>query len=78
MRVIAARKSGEYRWFVSRGQAEWDAQGQPRRMAGSMTDINDRKRNETLLQEVASQKIADQAAALEAQRQSRLAALNLL
>jgi PAS domain S-box-containing protein len=71
-------KSGEYRWFASRGQAEWDEQGQARRMTGSLADITERKRAEAALHEITTQKIAEQAAALEAQRQARLAALNLL
>ena len=37
-------KAGEYRWFRARGQALWDASGQATRMAGSITDISDRKR----------------------------------
>jgi hypothetical protein len=41
-------------------------------------DITERKRAEASLQEISTQKIAEQAAALEAQRQARLAALNLL
>ncbi len=34
-------KSGEYRWFRSRGQARWDAQGKPTRMAGSIADVTE-------------------------------------
>src|SRR5262249_51189504 len=36
-------KSGEYRWFRSRGQAVWDATGRAVRMAGSLADIHDHK-----------------------------------
>ncbi len=39
-------KQGDYKWFVSRGQAEWDPAGQPLRMSGSITDITERKRVE--------------------------------
>ncbi|MBL0209826.1 MAG: PAS domain S-box protein [Holophagaceae bacterium] len=35
--------SGEYRWFRSRGQAIWNAEGRATRMAGSMNDITPRK-----------------------------------
>ncbi len=44
-------KQGDYRWFVSRGQAEWDADGRPLRMAGFITDITERKALDTALQE---------------------------
>ncbi len=44
-------KSGEYRWFRSRGQAQWDAEGRPIRMAGSIQDITDRKEAEDRLRE---------------------------
>ena len=42
-------RSGEYRWFRSRGQALWDEAGRPLRMAGSLTDINKRKISEAKL-----------------------------
>src|SRR5690606_38312397 len=32
-------KSGEYRCFRARGQAIWDKEGKPLRVAGSITDI---------------------------------------
>jgi len=45
-----AMKSGEYRWFIGRGQAVWDEQGRPVRMSGSFTDINARKLAQEALQ----------------------------
>ena len=36
-------KHGEYRWFHVRGQAVWNADGTPLRMAGSLEDIHERK-----------------------------------
>jgi diguanylate cyclase (GGDEF)-like protein/PAS domain S-box-containing protein len=36
-------RDGSYRWVLCRGVAERDAQGQATRMAGSLTDITDRK-----------------------------------
>lgn len=44
-------KSGEYRWFRARGQAVWDKDGNPTRMAGSISDITDRKDVEIALRE---------------------------
>lgn len=42
-------RSGEYRWFIARGQAIWDAAGRPLRMAGSLNDITHRKEAEDRL-----------------------------
>ncbi len=36
-------KSGTYRWFRASGQALWDEQGRPLRMAGSLTDVTERR-----------------------------------
>jgi len=42
-------KDGSYKWVLSRGQAIWDSSGRPIRMAGSQSDITERKRNEAEL-----------------------------
>jgi diguanylate cyclase (GGDEF)-like protein/PAS domain S-box-containing protein len=42
-------KSGEYLWVQMRGKALWDTAGRAVRMAGSMTDISDRKKQEAAL-----------------------------
>jgi len=42
-------KDGTYRWVLGRGLAVRDAQGEPSRMAGSLTDIADRKKVEETL-----------------------------
>ncbi len=36
-------KSGKWRWFKSKGQALWDQDGKPYRMAGALIDIHDVK-----------------------------------
>jgi PAS domain S-box-containing protein len=42
-------RSGEYRWFQARGKSVHDALGSATRMAGSITDITDRKQAEAQL-----------------------------
>ncbi|MDA0740240.1 MAG: ATP-binding protein [Nitrospirae bacterium] len=44
-------KSGEYLWFHVRGQAIWSKEQQPTRMAGSLRDITERKREQDELQQ---------------------------
>src|SRR5262249_35642309 len=44
-------KAGVYGWFLARGQAIWDGNGQATRMAGSITDINERRQAEEALRE---------------------------
>lgn len=40
------RKNGDYLWISLRGKGIWDEQGNPIRIAGSITDITERKINE--------------------------------
>jgi PAS domain S-box-containing protein len=42
-------KSGDYRWFETRGQGLWNRHGQPIHMVGSLRDITDRKQTEEQL-----------------------------
>lgn len=56
---------GEYRWYSAAGQAIWNEQEQPIRMAGSMRDITERKQIE---REVQLQHQRDQLMAAIAQR----------
>ena len=44
---------GAVRWFRGRGQAVWDENGRPLRMAGSISDITDRRIAQQLLRETA-------------------------
>jgi len=44
-------RDGQYRWFRSRGQAVWGADGKAIRMAGSLTEIHDRKIAEEALRQ---------------------------
>lgn len=43
-------KDGSYKWILALGQALWDETGEPIRMAGTHTDINDRKQREKALE----------------------------
>jgi diguanylate cyclase (GGDEF)-like protein/PAS domain S-box-containing protein len=42
-------RDGNWRWIMDRGQAIWDERGRAVRMAGSHTDITERKRAEDIL-----------------------------
>lgn len=44
-------KGGEYKWFLARGQAEWNEDGEAVRMTGTISDIEERKRAERALGE---------------------------
>ncbi len=44
-----SRKDGQYHWMLARGVAVWDPAGFARRIAGSQTDIHDRKKLEEQL-----------------------------
>lgn len=48
-------KSNGYRWFRARGVAEFDDDGTPKRMSGSVQDITDRKATEASLRDKESQ-----------------------
>ncbi|MEC4807048.1 MAG: PAS domain S-box protein [Jaaginema sp. PMC 1079.18] len=45
-------RAGEYRWILARGQAIWDENDKPKRMAGSLQDITALVEAETQLQQV--------------------------
>ena len=67
-------KNGTYKWVLDRGQALWDDLGNPVRMAGSHTDITDRKQTEQALQE-ANEKLTGWVKELE-QRTTEITLLN--
>jgi diguanylate cyclase (GGDEF)-like protein/PAS domain S-box-containing protein len=46
LRIKGKRASDEYRTFLFRGKARWDDDARPTRMAGSISDISDRKKME--------------------------------
>ncbi|MBC8338639.1 MAG: PAS domain S-box protein [Alphaproteobacteria bacterium] len=43
------RKDGDYIWIHAKGQAVWDDDGKPLRMAGSISDITERKKSDDAL-----------------------------
>jgi chemotaxis protein methyltransferase CheR len=48
-------KSGEYLWFLARGQAIWNTEGKAIRMSGSIQDITERKQAELNLKTALSE-----------------------
>lgn len=47
-------KSGEYKWFLVNGQTKFDKSGKPVRMIGSIIDIDEKKRNQELIERQAA------------------------
>lgn len=66
-------QSGHDRWFRARGQAMWNEQGRPVRMAGSLTDITERKAAEQALSDAAAE-LAGRNVELQQARDHALAA----
>ena len=48
-------KSGQYLWFLARGQAVWNSEGKAIRMSGSIQDITERKQAELNLKAALSE-----------------------
>ena len=44
-------KNGDYKWILDRGQAQIDEDGQPLRVAGSHTDISERRNAEAMIRD---------------------------
>jgi PAS domain S-box-containing protein len=44
-------KNGTYKWFLGNGQANWDEDGKPKRMIGTIIDISERKKTAHALDE---------------------------
>ncbi|MGE0479292.1 MAG: PAS domain S-box protein [Phycisphaerae bacterium] len=59
-------RSGRYLWVEARGQAVWDADGRPLRMAGSLSDVSERLRKDQALRDHVAE-LAAAKADLEAQ-----------
>jgi len=69
-------KDGEYRWFRVSGQAIWDETGRAVRMAGSISDISERKRVKRALveaQNTLEERVAQRTAELAAANAALLA-----
>ncbi len=61
------KKSGEYLWFLARGQAMWNSEGEAIRMSGSIQDITERMQAELDLRAALSE-IKELKNRLEAER----------
>jgi signal transduction histidine kinase len=68
-------KAGGYRWFRARGQAVWNASGKATRMAGSISDITDRKEAERSLAEQNRVLKETQAALVQTEKMASLGSL---
>jgi PAS domain S-box-containing protein len=72
--------AGEQRWFLVRGQASWDAEGRPTRMAGSLSDIHDGKLARAALEQLnrtLEERIVERTAELRATNESLTRAMRL-